>query len=357
MCVKCMPQVSTTDEFAQRLVNIAVDASLALMISVGYRTGLLDAMAKTGAATSERLAKAAGLNERYVREWLGSMATGRIAIYDPATREYALPEQYAAVLTRGAAAGNMASMMQWIAVLGNVEDRIVECFEKGGGVPYEAFNRFHAVMADESQNTTVAPLTSDILPAVPGLVEKLRDGITVLDVGCGSGRALVTMAFAYPKSRFFGYDLSTEALATGRAFAAEMGVRNAFFEQVDAAKMDDAGRFDLITAFDAIHDQARPDTVLANIARALKSDGTFLMQDIKASSLVEKNAENPLGPFIYAISCMHCMTVSLASGGMGLGAAWGRELAERMLREAGFRSVEVKELPHDIINDYYIVRK
>lgn len=357
MCVKCLPQISSTDEFAQRLVGIANDAATALMLSIGYRTGLLDVLARTGPATSEKLAAAAGLNERYVREWLGCMVAARIAMYDAETREHTLPEQYAAVLTRGSDAGNMSSMMQWFAVLGGVEDRVVECFAKGGGVSYEEYGRFHAVMADESQMTTVSALTSAILPLVPGLVDKLRAGIDVLDLGCGSGRALVTMAFAYPNSRFFGYDLSEPALAAGRAFAAEMGVRNAHFEARDVERMNDTARFDLVTAFDAIHDQARPDIVLANIAKALKKDGIFLMQDIKASSAVEKNVENPMGALIYAISCMHCMTVSLARGGMGLGAAWGKELAEKMLADAGFRSTAVHELPHDALNYYYIVRK
>src|SRR5690606_3222684 len=109
---------------------------------------------------------------------------------------------------------------------------------------------------------------------------------------------------------------------------------------------------DLVTAFDAIHDQARPAAVLANIRRALRPGGVFLMQDIRASSHLERNKDHPLGPYLYTISTMHCMSVSLATGGEGLGTVWGEEKALEMLREAGFARVELHRLPHDIMNNY-----
>src|SRR5690606_8396720 len=124
----------------------------------------------------------------------------------------------------------------------------------------------------------------------------------------------------------------------------------------DAAKITDTGMYDFIATFDAIHDQAAPDKVLANIRRALKQNGVYLMQDIRSSSNVEQNMDNPLAPFIYTVSCVHCMSVSLAQGGMGLGAAWGEELALQMLSEAGFNSVDVRYLEHDAMNSYYIAR-
>jgi hypothetical protein len=126
------------------------------------------------------------------------------------------------------------------------------------------------------------------------------------------------------------------------------------FEATDAAAMNDSRAYDLITAFDAIHDQARPQRVLANIAAALRPDGVFLMQDIAGSSHVHQDVSHPIGTFLYTISCMHCMSVSLACGGPGLGAMWGREKATAMLREAGFGHVRIESLPHDVINDYYI---
>jgi SAM-dependent methyltransferase len=176
-------------------------------------------------------------------------------------------------------------------------------------------------------------------------------------VGCGSGRALHLMAETYPRSRFTGYDFSEEAVAAAKREAGQRGLGNVRFETRDAAELGVTERFDLITAFDAIHDQARPDAVLAAIARALRPAGLFLMQDIAGSSHVHRDIEHPLGPFLYTVSCMHCMTVSLAEGGAGLGAMWGAETAQRMLAEAGFGKVEVKSLPHDVINFYYIARR
>jgi hypothetical protein len=134
-------------------------------------------------------------------------------------------------------------------------------------------------------------------------------------------------------------------------------LNNVRFEKCDLTTWKSERQFDLITAFDAIHDQARPDLVLQSTSRALRTDGIFLMQDIKASSHVEKNLEHPIAPFIYTISCMHCVSVSLAQGGMGLGAAWGEELARNMLADAGFTNVKVRELPHDMINLYYLCRR
>jgi len=345
-----------SEAFAERMLAILNGAGLSLMCSIGHRAGLFDTMSQMGPATSEEIAKRAGLQERYVREWLGAMTTGRIVEYDPQAKTYVLPPEHAAWLTRAAGSDNIASPMQWVAVMGGVEDRIVECFQNGGGVPYEAYQRFHEVMASESELTTVAALVDSILPLVDGLPQRLERGIDVLDVGCGRGKALMTMAEAHPNSRFTGYDLCEDAIEPARQEAKQRRLTNVRFEARDLATLDETDAYDLITAFDIVHDQKDPARVLRNIHRALRPDGVFLCQDIAGSSYVEKNLDAPLAPFIYTISCMHCMSVSLAQGGAGLGAAWGEECAERMFREAGFESVEKSRLDHDILNTYYIVR-
>jgi SAM-dependent methyltransferase len=224
-------------------------------------------------------------------------------------------------------------------------------------VPYAAYERFHAVMAEESDQTVVASLLESTLPLVPGLVERLRAGADVLDVGCGSGRALNHLARAFPRSRLTGYDLSAEAVAAARAEAELHGLRNVRFEVRDVADLDCRGDFDLVTAFDAIHDQARPADVLAAVARALRPGGTFLMQEVAGTSRLEEDARHPLGAFLYTVSCLHCMTVSLAAGGAGLGAMWGTETALRMLAEAGFADVEVARVGGDVMNLYYVARR
>ena len=336
------------------MLDVMNKAALALMLSVGHRTNLFDSMSKLPPSTSTDIAKAANLNERYVREWLGALVTSKIIDYDSCSNLYSLSKEKSDYLTRNGKY-NFASSMQWIPALAYVEDHIVDCFEKGGGVSYELFKRFHTVMAEESQQTVLPALTSDILPLVPQF-EKLNSGIQLLDVGCGSGRAINLMAQTFPNSQFTGYDFSSEAIQNAKKQAEKFGLTNSTFEKQDVSKFSKDEFFDVITAFDAIHDQAEPDKVLKNIKKSLKSEGVFLMQDIRASSKLENNMTHSLAPYLYTISCLHCMTVSLAQQGKGLGAMWGKELAVQMLNEAGFSSVEVKELDHDPINYYYIAR-
>ena len=345
------------EKFAERMVGVLNEGAIALMTSIGHRTGLFDTMAGLLPSTGKQIASAAGLNERYVREWLGAMVVGRIVEHDPENETYHLPQEHAAFLTRAASPENIAAFTQYIPLLGSVEDGIVESFKNGGGVPYSAFPRFHEVMAEDSGQTVLPALTDHILPLVPGLTERLEKGIDVLDVGCGSGRALNLMARTFPNSRFAGYDLSEEAIARARAEAEEHGTANARFEVKDAATLDEEARYDLITTFDAVHDQADPAAVLQGIANALKDEGVYLMQDIAGSSHHHNNLNHPIGPFLYTISTMHCMTVSLAQGGEGLGAMWGEEKAREMLKEAGFKEVKVEQLPHDFQNYYYIATK
>ena len=346
-----------SEAFAERMIGILNDAALALVTSIGHRTGLFDVMAGLPPSTSQQIADAANLNERYVREWLGAMVVGRIVEHDPEDGTYYLPQEHAAWLTRAASPNNIAVTAQFIPVLGMVEDGIVESFKHGGGLPYSAFPRFHEVMAEDSGQTVVAALADHILPLVPGLIERLEEGIDVLDVGCGSGRALNLMARTFPNSRFSGYDFSEEAIARARAEAQEHGTTNVRFELKDAAALDEKASYDLITTFDAVHDQADPAAVLKGIADALREDGVYLMQDIAGSSHAHKNMNHPIGPLLYTVSTMHCMTVSLSQGGEGLGTMWGEEKAREMLEEAGFKEVEVKQLPHDFMNSYYIVTK
>jgi 2-polyprenyl-3-methyl-5-hydroxy-6-metoxy-1,4-benzoquinol methylase len=339
------------------MLQVLSDAGLAMMTSIGHRTGLFEVMSKLEPSSAPAIGEAAGLDKRYVKEWLGAMVTGGIVDYDSANQTYDLPPEHAAFLTPAAIPNNISIPAQFVSVLGSVEDKIVDCFRRGGGVPYSEYGRFHEVMAEESSQTVGSALMNSILPLVPDLKQRLQNGATVLDVGCGRGRTVNLLAQEFPGSTFIGYDLSEDAIETARNDAAQRGLVNADFFVKDLAQLADTSRYDLITAFDSIHDQAHPQRVLQNIARALKPDGVFLMQDIAGSSYVENNMDHPLGPFGYTISCMHCMTVSLAQNGDGLGAMWGEEKAREMLKNAGFHSIEVNRLPHDILNSYFVVRR
>lgn len=323
-------------------------------------SGLFDTLGNLPPSTSAEIAGHAGLNERYVREWLGAMVTGRIIELDPGTQRFHLPAEHAAYLTRAAGADNLAVFAQYIPLLGSVEDDIVECFRNGGGVPYAKFPRFHDVMAEDSGQSVLSSLESHIVPLVADLAEKLEAGIQVLDVGCGRGRIINRLAELYPNSRFTGMDLSSEAILFAWREAADKKLRNVEFIVADLSRFDERAEFeafDFVTTFDAIHDQSKPLNVLRGIYRTLRRDGVYLMQDIKGSSEIHKNLDHPLGPLLYTVSCMHCMTVSLAQNGEGLGAMWGEEKTREYLINAGFRSVQKHELAHDIQNNWYVVRK
>lgn len=342
--------------FAERLLGMLNGGMTALMISIGHRAGLFDTMADGIERTSHELAAEAGLNERYVREWLGAMVAARIVDRDPVAGTHRLPPEHAACLSRRSPTDNMGVFMQYLAGLGAVEDRVLECFREGGGVAYEEFPRFHDVMEEDSGQSIVPVIVEKVVPLFDGLHERLSAGIDVLDIGCGRGRALMELAAAYPKSRFVGYDLSAPAIERAASMASERGLGNLRFEVRDLTDWSEPSSFDWITAMDAIHDQARPDRVLRSIREALRPGGAFLMQDIDASSEPCDNAAHPLGPMLYTISCMHCMTVSLAQGGIGLGTAWGVQLAERMLRDAGFDDIRIHRFEHDIQNAYFTMR-
>ncbi len=347
----------TVKEFTGRIVAALDGASLALLLSIGHQTGLLDTMAGLPPATSAQIAEAAGLNERYVREWLAGMTTGRVVDYDPGTGCYALPSHRAAVLTRAAGPDNLALVALFIPQLAEVEQQIIGCFREGGGLHYSEFPRFHALMAEQSGVVYDTALVDVVLPLVDGLVERLRAGADVADCGCGSGHAINVMAQAFAASRFTGIDFSAEAIAAGVQEAAERGLANVTFESHNLAQLDKEASYDVITVFDAIHDQAQPARVLENIHRALRPGGVFLMADIKASSRLEENVGAPMSTYLYTTSLMHCMTVSLAADGAGLGAAWGTQLAVAMLADAGFGDVRVAEIESDPLNNYYIARK
>lgn len=344
------------ESFANRFVGTLNEAAVAIMTSLGHRAGLFDALSVHPGLTSTTLAERAGVTERYLREWLGVMVTSGIVDYEPQDGTYTLPPEHGAVLTRAASPDNMAVTTQFICVAAAVEDELLDRFRNGGGLCYHHYDRFHEVMAEDSAQLVVANLTRAILPIVPGLIERLADGIDVADFGCGGGRAMLALARAFPNSRFHGYDLCEEAFAVTRSEAEAEGLKNLRFEARDLSSCQPLGPFDLICAFDAVHDQADPKGFLRIIKRSLRPEAVFLMQDIGGSRDLEKNIQNPFAPLLYMISSMHCTPISIGQGGPGLGAMWGVETAQEYLAETGFASVEMHRLPHDPLNAYFVAR-
>jgi 2-polyprenyl-3-methyl-5-hydroxy-6-metoxy-1,4-benzoquinol methylase len=343
--------------FSESLVETLNHGALSLMLSLGHRAGLFDALDGLGLASSQEIADKAGLNERYVREWLGSMVTGGVVDYDSKENSYFLPPEHATWLSRKSKEDNIAIFAQYIPQLGSVEDEILDCFKNGGGVPYSSFKRFHEIMEEDSGQSIVPVIVNKVIPLMAGMKEALLEGVNVLDVGCGRGRALQELAKAFPDSRFTGYDLSNEAIAHANREAEQEGLENLSYEVRDVSNFQEKEQFFLILALDAIHDQANPRQVLENIYHSLNPQGSFMMQDISGSTHVHKNISHPIGTLLYTISCMHCMTVSLEQGGDGLGAMWGIEKAQDMLQETGFKKVNINRLDHDFQNCYFVAQK
>lgn len=343
--------------FVGTMTNIMNGGALALMCSIGHKTGLFDALSTLPPSTSEEIAAAAGLQERYVREWLAAMTVGGVVDHDEAAGTFHLPPEHAGLLTRAAGPLNLTTFCQYVGLLGQVEDEVVEAFRTGGGVPYDRYPSFQALMAESSGQRFERTLVRQVVPILGPVGEALATGIDVADVGCGSGRAMVILGEAFPASRFVGIDMSDVGIERARALAAARGVANVRFEVHDAAALDHDADFDLVTTFDAIHDQAHPDTVLAAIFAAVRPGGTYLCVEPSASSHLHENVDLPMAPLLYTVSTMHCMTVSLAYGGEGLGAAWGSQETIRRLERAGFVDVRIERVRDDRSNTYFVARR
>jgi SAM-dependent methyltransferase len=220
-------------------------------------------------------------------------------------------------------------------------------FAEGGGVPRSAYGpyleKLGAKTGDSWKHIYREHLVDGFFGAVPGLKERLTAGARVLDLGCGTGNAIAVAARAFPASRFTGIDINPGVVEQAKETNA--GLSNAEFAVGDAAELAADPPYDVITAFDAVHDQDRPDVVLRRIRGALVPDGLFFMVDTNFSSDVAKNVGNPLAALCYSISLMYCTTTSLAEGGAALGAMWGTEKASEMLADAGFRHVDVLGSP------------
>lgn len=330
--------------FATRLLDIYTGSILTQLIDIGHRTDLFETLA-LGPGSCHQISARAGLQERYVREWLGAMATAGIVCYDIITGTYALTPAHAPLLT-GQTARNVAPRSRVLNSLSQHVAGLSDCFRHGGGIPYVAYqpefthamHLAHCLAYDEH-------LVNAYVDAVNGLRSRLHQGIDVLDIGCGTGHVLNLLARAFPHSTFHGYDVAAEAIALARSQAETMRLSNVTFVTRDAAALPSEPRFDLIIALDAIHHQHAPAAVLRRIHQALAPGGIFLMVEHDFSSHLAENLDNPLAPLYYGLSVMHCLTVSLAEGGAGLGIMWGRQAAIQALAEAGFTQVEVLQTP------------
>jgi 2-polyprenyl-3-methyl-5-hydroxy-6-metoxy-1,4-benzoquinol methylase len=345
---------AAVEEFAAKFIETITGGLITCLIEIGRRVGLFE-LAAAGPATSADLAERGGLQERYVREWLAAMATAGIVEYDPDNGRFWLPVEHAAVLT-GDTYDNLAPVAYLASAVIRQGDTVAKCFTEGGGVPWSAYvPEMHDVMDVLWQPMYRDLLVQQILPLAPGLVEQLESGTRVADVACGSGNGTLVMARRFPSSTFVGYDLDAYAIAVARSRAG--GLSNVSFEVADAATLSSDQPFGVAFVFNSVHDQARPLDVLTSIRSILEPGGTFLMDEPSISSNLKDNIGDPLAAMMYGVSLLHCMTVSLAEGGAGLGTGWGEQVAVALLSDAGFGPVEVHDAPGDPRNSIFVTRR
>lgn len=356
--------------FAGRMLEMMNHCALNTAMCLGYRAGLFEALDGLAApASCAEVARAAGLAERPVREWLAVMACGGVVELSASPQGedlFLLPREHADCLTLRAGGGNIGVYTQEMPLLTRCAlDEVQEGMTTGAGVPYDRYPPFQDWMGQVAAAKHRQVLVDVFLPSVAGgeMVRRLTRGLRALDVGCSEGLVSILMAAAFPRSDFLGIDISEASVALARAEAARLGLNNARFEVCDAASLavdaDCAGRFgqfDYITAFDSVHDQTRPLEVLRGVRAVLAEGGMFSMVDIKAETPLAGNVGHPLGTFLYTVSLMHCMQVGLVDGGAGLGTMWGRQKALEMLAQAGFADIEVCDIHTDPFNTHYLCR-
>jgi SAM-dependent methyltransferase len=323
-------------KFSAQVSNDIGAAMLGAMSYIGDRLGIFKSLADAGAVTSEELAEHTGLSERYLREWLGAMTAARYVIYDPATHKFTLPAEHAMVLAREESPFFMGGFIQGIIPNLSVTPKVMDAFRSGRGVPQseyppETFESMERTSAGMYRNQLIRRW----LPALPEVVKTLETGGAYLDVGCGSGRATIAVASAFPKAQVFGFDAHGGSLERARNNARAAGLADRItFEVVDCTKLP-AARFDFISTFDVVHDSVDPVGLLRSIRRALRPGGTYLMVEVNVSARLEENI-TPTGRMMYSMSTLYCMSVSLGGGGAGIGACMGEDKARELVREAGF---------------------
>lgn len=345
--------------FSYRVFSHLQGAVTSAMIHLGDALGLYRALAEAdGPSTSQQLAERTGLDERWVREWAYNQAAAQLITADPDERFELSPEGAAVLADEDHPAFGMGMFHHLPETMGALRE-LPESFRTGIGLDYDSRGVEGAVGIErgfEPWNRTF--LLPVVLPALEGVVDKLRAGVSVADIGCGSGGLLIMLAEAFPDSTFHGYDISRHALDRAEERLAEAGLDNVVFHDSSVDPLPADGSMALVTTFDCIHDMTHPAEVIAAIRRGLSDDGTWLLVDIKAKDTFADNAErNPMAALLYGISVLSCMSSSLSTAdGAGLGTLGLPESrAREMASAAGFGRFERLSIDHPT-NAFYEIR-
>ncbi len=322
-----------------------------VMVSLGDKLGLYKAMAGAGPITSRELARRTGCAERYVREWLNSQAAGGYVDYHPVSATYELSPEQAMVLADSSSPVFIPSAWQVPASMWFDEERSLAAFRTGKGVSWgDHDHRLYCGVAAFYRNAYRASLVPEWLPALDGVVEKLKAGAKVADVGCGHGHSTVLMAQEFPNSRFWGFDVHEESILAARENAADAGVADRVAFEVAKSDTYESRGYDLICMFDCLHDMGRPVDAIAHAARSLAEDGTVMLVEPFANDKVEDNI-NPVGRLYYAASTTLCCAHAISENGTHvLGAQAGEAALAEIVSKAGLtRFNRVMATPFNLI--------
>jgi 2-polyprenyl-3-methyl-5-hydroxy-6-metoxy-1,4-benzoquinol methylase len=339
------------ESFVHQAVGDMAAAISGLLLHIGDRLGLYQALAGAGPVTAETLAARTGTAPRYVREWLGNQVAGGYVAYHPQDGTFELPAEHALVLANDQSPVFLGGAFETIASCYTDHDKFVDAFRTGKGVGWEQHDdRTFSGVLRLFRPGYAAHLTTEWIPALDGVDAKLKAGASVADIGCGLGASTVIMAEAYPHSTFVGYDYHQPSIDAARKAAAEAGVhRRVQFQTATAKDMSGTG-FDLICMFDCLHDMGDPVGAARRIRDALSPDGTLLLVEPMAGDALEQNV-NPVSRAFYGFSTVICTPASLAQEvGLGLGAQAGEARLAEVLREAGFTEVRrATETPFNLV--------
>ncbi len=324
-------------EFINKALDDLGGAASMPMILIGTKLGFYQALAKKPLTPAE-LARKTGTFERYVFEWAHQQAASGYLDYDPKSRKFSLNPEQAFCLANDDSFMHLFAASEFIAAMFAASDRAIENFKTGDGMHWGEHHPclFHA-QEYFNRGVYMGQIASEWMPAL-GLDARLKAGIDFADVGCGHGVPALTLAKAYPKSRFVGYDNHAKSITTARKKAREAGLKNVRFEVADATSFP--GEFDVVACFECFHDMGNPAGVAKRAKETLKKGGSFLVIDPNASDKPEENY-NPLGRVFYAGSTFMCCPASRALGGPALGAQAGPTRTESFIKKGGFRKVRV----------------
>jgi 2-polyprenyl-3-methyl-5-hydroxy-6-metoxy-1,4-benzoquinol methylase len=339
------------ETFVGQAVTDMAAAISGLLLHIGDRLGLYKAMAGAGPMTSKSLAKRTGTTERYVREWLGNQAAGGYVIYDPAHKTYELPAEQAMVVADENSPVFLAGAFEAIASTYADHEAFLDAFRTGEGIGWaEHDHRLFSGVERLFRPGYAANLIDAWLPALDGVVAKLRSGASVADVGCGLGASTIIMAEGFARSTFAGFDNHAESIDRARTAAEHAGIANrARFEVATATAFPGRG-YDLVCVFDALHDMGDPLGAARHIRQAMAPDGTLMVVEPMAGDALEQNI-NPVSRAYYGLSTVICTPGSLAQEvGAGLGAQAGEAQLTAVLRKAGFTRVRrATETPFNLV--------